>query len=83
MIGFDLVISCDHHQVFLLIFIFSSQIEQDFLALFGPETSGKFLAKWTTYFRPQIIEDAKGLVSTAHVEELLRSAQGDGGGKSC
>ncbi|XP_063062279.1 uncharacterized protein LOC134455174 [Engraulis encrasicolus] len=55
-------------------------IEQDFLALFGPETSGKFLAKWTTYFRPQIIEDAKGLVSTAHVEELLRSAQGDGGG---
>ncbi|XP_060760435.1 uncharacterized protein LOC132870679 isoform X2 [Neoarius graeffei] len=53
-------------------------IEQDFLALFGEETSGKFLAKWPTFFRPHIIEDAKGLVSTAHVEDLLCSAQGDG-----
>ncbi|KAK0145641.1 hypothetical protein N1851_015422 [Merluccius polli] len=55
-------------------------IEQDFLMLFGEETSGKFLSKWPTFFRPHITEDAKGLVSTHHVEELLSSAEGNDGG---
>lgn len=48
--------------------------------LFGEETSGKFLARWPTFFRPHIVEDGKGLVPTVHVEELLSSAQGDGDG---
>ncbi|XP_041922680.1 uncharacterized protein LOC121718890 isoform X2 [Alosa sapidissima] len=55
-------------------------IEQDFLMLFGEEASGKFLARWPTFFRPHITEDAKGLVPTLHVEELLSSAQGNDGG---
>ena len=49
--------------------------------LFGEETSGKFLSKWPTFVRPHITGDAKGLVSTHHVEELLSSAEGNDGGK--
>ncbi|XP_031428575.1 uncharacterized protein LOC116221555 [Clupea harengus] len=55
-------------------------IEQDFLMLFGEETSGKFLSKWPTFFQPHITEEAKALVPTPHVEELLSSAQGNDGG---
>ncbi|XP_034147860.1 uncharacterized protein LOC114839129 [Esox lucius] len=55
-------------------------IEQDFLKLFGEETSGKFLARWPTFFRPHIIKDAKRLGPCLHVEALIRSAQGDGDG---
>ncbi|XP_034149315.1 uncharacterized protein LOC117594741 isoform X2 [Esox lucius] len=58
-------------------------IEQDFLKLFGEETSGKFLARWPTFFRPHIIKDAKRLGPCLHVEALIRSAQGDGDGGWC
>ena len=49
--------------------------------LFGEETSGKFLSKWPMFFQPHITEEAKALVPTPHVEELLSSAQGNDGGK--
>lgn len=48
--------------------------------LFGEEASGKFLDRWPMFFRPHITEDAKGLVPTLHVEELLSSAEGDSDG---
>lgn len=32
--------------------------------LFEEETSGKFLARWPTFFRPYIVEDAKELLKS-------------------
>nr|XP_023690543.1 uncharacterized protein LOC111855603 [Paramormyrops kingsleyae] len=52
-------------------------IEQDFIMMFGEETAGKFLAKWPTFFRPRVLEQSKGLVLNAHVEDLIKSAQGE------
>ncbi|KAJ4941196.1 hypothetical protein JOQ06_027483, partial [Pogonophryne albipinna] len=49
--------------------------EQDFTMLFGEEVSGKFLAKWPTFFKPRIIADCKNLSGSLHVDELLLSAQ--------
>lgn len=59
------------------------KIEQDFTMLFGKEVSGKFLAKWPTFFKPRIIADCKNLPGSLHVDELLLSAQqeSDDGGK--
>nr|XP_033963161.1 uncharacterized protein LOC117464696 [Pseudochaenichthys georgianus] len=53
----------------------SGLIEQDFTMLFGKEVSGKFLAKWPTFFKPRIIADCKNLPGSLHVDELLLSAQ--------
>ncbi|KAI9517827.1 hypothetical protein NQZ68_000996 [Dissostichus eleginoides] len=53
----------------------SGLIEQDFTMLFGEEVSGKFLAKWPTFFKPRIIADCKNLPGSLHVDELLLSAQ--------
>ncbi|KAK1890658.1 Chaperone protein DnaJ, partial [Dissostichus eleginoides] len=53
----------------------SGLIEQDFTMLFGEEVSGKFLAKWPTFFKPRIIADCKNLPGRLHVDELLLSAQ--------
>nr|XP_046232298.1 uncharacterized protein LOC124052281 isoform X2 [Scatophagus argus] len=50
-------------------------IDQDFTMLFGEEVSGKFLARWPTFFKPRIISDCKNLPESAHVSELLLSAQ--------
>lgn len=47
------------------------KIEQDFILMFGEETSGKFLARWPTYFKPKVIEDCRNLLPNAYVEELL------------
>ncbi|KAF3859067.1 hypothetical protein F7725_021466, partial [Dissostichus mawsoni] len=43
--------------------------------LFGEEVSGKFLAKWPTFFKPRIIADCKNLPGSLHVDELLLSAR--------
>lgn len=50
---------------------------------FGEEVSGKFLAKWSTFFKLRIIADRKNRPQSAHVDELLLSAQqeSDDGGK--
>ncbi|XP_034080226.1 uncharacterized protein LOC117551430 [Gymnodraco acuticeps] len=53
----------------------SGLIEQDFTMLFGEEVSGKFLAKWPTFFKPRIIADCKNLPGSLHVDELILSAQ--------
>jgi len=67
--------------VFFQCFVF--KIDQDFTMLFGEEVSGKFLAKWPTFFKPRVIADCKNLPRSAHVDELLFSAQqeSDDGGK--
>lgn len=52
------------------------KIDQDFTVLFGEEVSGKFLAKWPTFFKPRIIADRKNLLQSAHVDELLVCATG-------
>lgn len=67
----------------MLSFVF--KIDQDFTMLFGEEVSGKFLAKWPTFFKPRVIVvAAKNLAPSPQVNELLLSAQqqSDDGGKS-
>ncbi|XP_077079065.1 uncharacterized protein LOC143732177 [Siphateles boraxobius] len=49
-------------------------IDQDFTMLFGKEVSGKFIAKWPTFYKPRIIADCKNLRTGGHVDDL-RSAQ--------
>ncbi|XP_035804766.1 uncharacterized protein LOC111571121 isoform X2 [Amphiprion ocellaris] len=53
-------------------------IEQDFTMMFGEEVSGRFLAKWPTFFKPRILADCKKLTSNEHIEELM-SLQHDSG----
>ncbi|XP_065119095.1 uncharacterized protein [Paramisgurnus dabryanus] len=50
-------------------------IKQDFSMLFGEVISEKFLAKWSTFFKPKVINEAKGLSTNYHIEELIRDAQ--------
>lgn len=57
----------------MLCFMF--KIDQDFVMLFGEEVSGRFLAKWPTFFKPRVIADCKDLPQSTHVEDLLLSAQ--------
>ncbi|XP_028420560.1 uncharacterized protein LOC114546094 [Perca flavescens] len=49
-------------------------INQDFTMLFGEDVSGKFIAKWPTFYKPRIITVCKGLRPGTHVDDLL-SAQ--------
>ncbi|XP_076591434.1 uncharacterized protein LOC143323468 [Chaetodon auriga] len=53
-------------------------IDQDFTMMFGEEVSGRFLAKWPTFFKPRILTDCKKLTSNEHIQSLL-SAQHDSG----
>ncbi|XP_059417045.1 uncharacterized protein LOC132152250 [Carassius carassius] len=50
-------------------------IDQDFTMMFGEEVSGRFLAKWPTYFKPRLLADCKNRTSNEHVEELLSAQQ--------
>ena len=43
--------------------------------MFGDEVSGKFLAKWPTYFKPKVIAECKTLPPNPHVEELLSALE--------
>ncbi|CAL8239263.1 unnamed protein product, partial [Gadus morhua 'NCC'] len=38
-------------------------IDQDFSLMFGDEVSGKFLAKWPSYFKPKVIRESQSLPS--------------------
>ncbi|KAL2086018.1 hypothetical protein ACEWY4_017077 [Coilia grayii] len=49
-------------------------IDQDFTMLFGENVSGKFIAKWPTFYKPRIITIGKGLRPGLHLDDLL-SAQ--------
>ncbi|KAL1279034.1 hypothetical protein QQF64_025707 [Cirrhinus molitorella] len=53
----------------------AKQVEQDFTLLFDEETSSRLLQKWDTFFRPNVIKEAKSLTSTAELSELLLSAE--------
>ncbi|XP_050984428.1 uncharacterized protein LOC127176683 [Labeo rohita] len=48
---------------------------QDFTLLFDEETSSRLLQKWDTFFRPNVIKEAKRLTSTAELSQLLLSAE--------
>ncbi|XP_047197196.1 uncharacterized protein LOC118114493, partial [Hippoglossus stenolepis] len=50
-------------------------IDQDFTMMFGEEASGRFLAKWPTFFQPRILADCKNQNSNEHVEDLLSAQQ--------
>ncbi|XP_071357586.1 uncharacterized protein [Trachinotus anak] len=45
-------------------------IDQDFSMMLGDEVSGRFLAKWPSYFKHKVIKESQSLPSDLHVEEL-------------
>ncbi|XP_041799636.1 uncharacterized protein LOC121611261 [Chelmon rostratus] len=49
-------------------------ILQDFLLMFGSETSSRFLEKWTTCFKDKIIREARSLRETPLLKKHLNSA---------
>ncbi|XP_058505767.1 uncharacterized protein LOC131472512 isoform X2 [Solea solea] len=49
-------------------------IDQDFTMLFGKDISGKFIAKWPTFYKPRVITISKSLHQSTHLDDLL-SAQ--------
>ncbi|KAM4597229.1 uncharacterized protein V3H82_023060 [Fundulus diaphanus] len=53
-------------------------IEQDFIRLFGEDISGKFIARWPTFYKPRVITVSKSLRQSSHLDELL-SAQEESG----
>lgn len=42
--------------------------------MFGEDVSGKFLEKWTTTFKKEIIQQCQKLPSTSELEDLLLAA---------
>lgn len=51
-------------------FCLGLKIDLDFSMMFGDEVSGKFLAKWPSYFKPKVIAESQSLPSSLYVEEL-------------
>lgn len=39
--------------------------------LFGEDVSGKFIAKWPTFYKPRVIATCKGLRPGTKVDDLL------------
>ncbi|XP_060726533.1 uncharacterized protein LOC132846038 [Tachysurus vachellii] len=50
-------------------------VDQDFTLLFDAETSSRLLQKWDTFFRPNVIKEAKQVTSTPELSQLLLSAE--------
>ncbi|KAF6732801.1 hypothetical protein FQA47_012888 [Oryzias melastigma] len=48
-------------------------IDQDFSMMFGDEVSGRFLAKWPSYFKNKVLAESQCLPSTSYIEELQAS----------
>ncbi|XP_034530081.1 uncharacterized protein LOC117805460 [Notolabrus celidotus] len=46
-------------------------IDQDFSIVFGDEVSGRFLARWPSYFKQKVIAECQSLPQSPYVEELL------------
>ncbi len=57
-----------HFNIFL-------KVDQDFTLLFDAETSSRLLQKWDTFFRPNVIKEAKQITSTSELSQLLLSAE--------
>ncbi|XP_046902338.1 uncharacterized protein LOC124485075 isoform X1 [Hypomesus transpacificus] len=54
-------------------------IDQDFTMLFGEDISGKFIAKWPTFYKPRILTVCKGLHTGTPVDDLLSEESNDYG----
>ncbi|XP_077417648.1 uncharacterized protein LOC144048988 [Vanacampus margaritifer] len=50
-------------------------IEQDFAMLFGEDVSGKFVAKWPTFYKPRVVKVSKGIRPVSQLDDVLLSAQ--------
>ncbi|XP_035985739.1 uncharacterized protein LOC118559128 isoform X2 [Fundulus heteroclitus] len=46
--------------------------------MFGEEVSGRFLAKWPTFFKPRILAECRKLTSNEHIGYLLSVQQDTG-----
>uniref|UniRef100_A0AAV2M8F9 Uncharacterized protein n=1 Tax=Knipowitschia caucasica TaxID=637954 RepID=A0AAV2M8F9_KNICA len=51
-------------------------INQDFTLLLGEDTSGKFISKWPTFYKPRIISVCICLRPGPHVDDLLSAQEG-------
>ncbi|XP_039656431.1 uncharacterized protein LOC120559076 [Perca fluviatilis] len=49
-------------------------VEQDFVLMFGEDTSSKLLERWPVTFKKKIIKQCRKLPSTSELEELLLAA---------
>ncbi|CAK6975957.1 uncharacterized protein LOC121713237 [Scomber scombrus] len=49
-------------------------IDQDFTKLFGEDVSGKFIAKWPTFYKARVITVSKSLRPGTHLDDLLEQA---------
>ncbi|XP_059214608.1 uncharacterized protein LOC131992914 [Centropristis striata] len=49
-------------------------VEQDFILMFGEETSSKLLERWPVMFKKKIIQQCRKLPTTSELEELLLAA---------
>ena len=63
------------HRLSFDLYITFSQIEQDFVSLFGEETSAKLLERWPTLFKERTIQQSKCLSSSAELQELIQAAE--------
>lgn len=56
-------------------YITFSQIEQDFVLMFGEDTPAKFLERWPTLFKVRTLEQSRGLSSSVELQELIQAAE--------
>lgn len=65
---------------------FALQIEPDFRLLFGEVTVKKFLQKWPTNFKENVIKEKHRVVPTTELLELMHNAEsvpGENGMAGC
>ncbi|KAJ3593510.1 hypothetical protein NHX12_005844, partial [Muraenolepis orangiensis] len=74
----DLQRTTDIFKTFLRFLDVKGLVNQDFLLLFGAETSSKMLEKWDTAFKPKVIEEAKHLTPSTELRRLLKAAEKPG-----
>ncbi|KAF3835598.1 hypothetical protein F7725_028156 [Dissostichus mawsoni] len=53
----------------------AKEVLQDFDLLFGAETSSKLLEKWGTLLKAKVMEQAKNLSKTPHLDYLIQCAE--------
>ncbi|XP_037397129.1 uncharacterized protein LOC119264043 [Pygocentrus nattereri] len=50
-------------------------LNQDFVLLFGEETSSRLLERWDTTFKPKVVEESKHLTKSTELHRLLNAAE--------
>ncbi|KAL7880979.1 hypothetical protein SRHO_G00032330 [Serrasalmus rhombeus] len=53
----------------------AKELNQDFVLLFGEETSSRLLERWDTTFKPKVIEESKHLTKSTELHRLLNAAE--------